>query len=70
MFKVQTYDAKLIGQPWRTVKEYPRQAVAERVAQNMKLDGELTRVIEAHRTNIGLYGARVVADLPRTVWPI
>lgn len=70
MFKVQTYDETLAGQPWRTVKSFPRQAVAERVAQNMKRDGELTRVIETRNVNIGLYGKVAVAELPRMVWPI
>ena len=71
-FKVQVAVAKpdWIGQPWKTVRTYGRRAVAEQVARNMKRDGAETRVIQSDRMNIGLYGAQVIADLPRTVWPL
>jgi hypothetical protein len=36
-----------VGVPWKTVRAYKNQAVANRVAKNMECDGEITRVLQS-----------------------
>lgn len=48
-FKVQVAVAKSgwIGPPWKTVRAYNNQAVANRVAKYMERDGEVARVLQS-----------------------
>lgn len=43
-FKVQELALKRAGTPWATKKAYGRRATAEKVAQNLRVDGGYTRV--------------------------
>lgn len=43
-FKVQSLNLKLVGQPFKTVKSYRNNTVAEHVAKYMRTDGDFTRV--------------------------
>jgi hypothetical protein len=55
-FKIQIVDTSptYVGNPWRTVKVFGNQAVAERVAQNMRKDDRnaTIRVIESGRARV------------------